>query len=125
MPWLAGFVWLRLIESRLQPGLPISSLRQVGYGFFLGYAMVQGCLLVSASLLGRVEFWPIFIGIAILAGLGLLLQRLFPGSSSTATGSSWPAKQDSLLFRCLFWFFIIGIGLHLFFCDVEVFYRSV
>ena len=125
MPWLAGFVWLRLIESRLQPGLPISSLRQVGYGFFLGYAMVQGCLLVSASLLGRVEFWPIFIGIAILAGLGLLLQRLFPGSSSTATSSSLPAKQDSLLFRCLFWFFIIGIGLHLFFCAVEVFHRPV
>ena len=125
MPWLAGFVWLRLIESRLQPGASISSLRQVGYGFFLGYAVVQGCLLASTSFLGRVEFWPIFIGIAILAGLGLLLQRLFPNSSSTATSSLLPARQDSLLFRFLFWFFIIGIGFHLFFCAVDVFYRPV
>ena len=58
LPWLAGYLWLVVIDQRFNPATP-NVLRQIGYGLFLGYAGLQGVVLTYNKLFGSVDFWPI------------------------------------------------------------------
>jgi len=57
LPWLGGFLWLALLESRLCPTIRVNRLRQAGYGFFLGYSVLCLAILTCDNWLGRVS-WP-------------------------------------------------------------------
>ena len=77
LPWLCGAVWLAFLEARLRPGQPGNRLRQAGYGFFVGQALL--CLLILAinALMGEVLWgWIASLLLVLAAAAGFGLWRL-------------------------------------------------
>jgi len=89
LPWLGGFLWLALLESRLSPTIRVSRLRQAGYGFFLGYSLLCLAVLTCDNWLGRVS-WPWIIAFFTLlaAGAVVTFRSWVPGKPSSA-----PSRQ--------------------------------
>lgn len=125
LPWIAGFIWLRALENRIRPENPANVFRQLGYGFFLGYAGLQGLLLLSAHLQEAVSFWTISGVIVLLAILGTWLNRrplvIKPGATTiTHTWEIMPLSSKVLTVTLL-----LLIGAHLWLSALEIFNRPV
>jgi hypothetical protein len=72
LPWITGCLWLAAVRQYQghapHPGrLP----RLLGYGFFLGYALLYGIVVASNALLGRVSAGATLLMVTALAGLGI------------------------------------------------------
>jgi hypothetical protein len=86
LPWLCGAVWLAFLEARLRPGQPGNRLRQAGYGFFVGQALL--CLLILAinALMGEVLWgWIASLLLVLAAAAGFGLWRLPHARQLSAT----------------------------------------
>jgi len=68
LPWLVGALWLMAIESRVGTRRPHNRFRQVGYGFFLGYALLSLLIIVCDSWLAN-NSWPLIMVVLLLAAL--------------------------------------------------------
>lgn len=125
LPWIAGFIWLRAAENRLRPGSPANVFRQLGYGLFLGYAGVQGLVLLNAYLLGFVGFWAISSVILLSAILGAWLNRRSVATKSDATtiAQTWGIMPSSS--KVLSVTLLVLIGIHLWLSALEIFNRPV
>ena len=129
LPWLAGYLWLAVVEQRWNHQAP-DTLRQLGYGLFLGYAGLQGIVLASHASTGEIELWRInavLVLLTLAAGLLLLRGRL----AADGAGQSPPARptgsdtRSSPFARYLFWLFLAWAGLHLIFVAIEILHRPV
>ena len=125
LPWIAGFIWLRAAENRLGQGNPANVFRQLGYGFFLGYAGVQGLVLLSAYLPGPVSFWPIWSVIVFLAILGAWLNRRSVTTQADATTITQTWHTMPLSSKVLFFTLLLLIGVHLWLSALEILNRPV
>lgn len=125
LPWIAGFIWLRVAENRLCPDVRANALRQIGYGFFLGYACIQGLVISSALLLGSVSFWLISGVIALITILGIWLNRS-SDAGPTHTASIAPAWKTLSLPSKLLAFALLALTVaHLWLSALEIFNRPV
>jgi hypothetical protein len=125
LPWIAGFIWLRAAENRLSRGNPANVFRQLGYGFFLGYAGLQGLVLLNAWLAGPVGFWPISSVIVFLAILGAWLNRRSVTTQADATTITQAWHTMPLSSKVLFFTLLLLIGVHLWLSALEIFNRPV
>jgi hypothetical protein len=118
LPWLAGTVWLMAIEARFNRWARPNRLRQVGYGFFLGYAALSLSVLACNALFGQVSWPSIMALLAIVAACGAV--ALWAGTR--------PANRDAvtqaplgLAGKVLLVILAVWTGLHFFFAASEVF----
>ncbi|MEP0201396.1 MAG: hypothetical protein ABJ084_10505 [Halioglobus sp.] len=122
LPWLVGFIWLRALERIFRPGAQSQLAAQLGYGFFVGYAILFGCMHL-ADQLSALSYWPIVITLVILAIAGAAAGTLL-GSTSHASGT--PLSQEtSTKHHWLFWLLLGLTCVHLLLNAWEVFYRPV
>ncbi|MEP4485937.1 MAG: hypothetical protein ABJ013_09935 [Halioglobus sp.] len=122
LPWLVGVVWLRASEKILKSGEQSHIASQLGYGFFIGYAILFGCLHL-ADQLNALSYWPIVCALAILAIAGVAAGKML-GSTSHASGTA-PLPKKSTKHHWLFWLLLGLTCLHLLLNAWEVFYRPV
>jgi hypothetical protein len=121
IPWLGGYYWLRALEKRFAPERIAHPARQIGYGFFLGYAGLQGLLLLNSALLDTVTFAPVFALASVVTVAGYLLVRRFSATgreTAAACADRTPGWQ-----RALFWVLLLWSLLHLSLAALEVFAR--
>ena len=122
LPWLAGYLTLSALEKRCnaQHG---HTLKQLGYGFFLGYAGLQGLVLTQSKLLGTVGFWPILGIMAVIAVAGAIL--FFKALNHSPRPDNGETRIAAPLTTILFWLFLAWALLHLLFVTIEILHRPV
>lgn len=135
LPWMGGYFWLVAIENRFNREKKVNTPRQLGYGLFLGYACLQGIVLASASVLSRVEFWPVLTAVALITVAGGLLSRTTqatitnPKTSIATSREQWkkqaPLFRTSHASRVLFTILLACVVLHLSLAAIEILSRPV
>jgi hypothetical protein len=88
----------------------------------LGFAGLQGIVLISAALMGRVEFWPVLAVVCLIAAAGAVLAR--KTRHATAQNPTQPPNHHPLA-TLLFWLLLAWAALHLALAAVEIFNRPV
>lgn len=121
LPWIGGYYWLVTIENRFSPDKTPNRLRQLGYGLFLGYAGLQGIILASATVLKRVDFWPVIAVIALITSAAALLPR----TSRQLRREQAPHHRASPAARILFAILLSWATLHLVLAAIEILNRPV
>lgn len=93
MPWMGGALWLMYAESLLIRGSTPNRIRQAGYGFFLGYAVLFLAITTAHTMTGTVS-WPwLMVFLLLFTGSGgLALWRGVRASSSVA-GARFRAER--------------------------------
>jgi hypothetical protein len=124
LPWLGGYFWLAALERKFSREQP-NTLRQIGYGLFLGFAGLQAAVLAQVKLFDTVSYWPILISLAVISGAGgvLFFRTTSPAAYISNTHSS-PITSPRLG-QVLFWFFTAWAILHLVLVAVEIIYRPI
>jgi hypothetical protein len=125
LPWIVGFIWLRAAENRLRHNGQANTLRQLGYGLFLGYACVQGLVLLSAALLGRVNFWAISGVIVLLIIPGIWLNRTSINKPPKTAKDAQAWETMPLPSKLLAFTVLVLIFMHLWLSALEIFNRPV
>ena len=119
LPWLGGALWLMFIESIFSQAIQFNRLRQIGYGFFLGYAVLFLAIMAFNALTGNVSWAWIMVFLLLFASCGGLALRLTPRTLPTAPhlpNASLTTAQKALWVVLAAW-----MGLHLVFLGSEVF----
>jgi len=118
LPWLGGTFWLMFADTRFGRNGPPNRFRQLGYGFFIGYAVLFVAVLSSHRLTGAVH-WPtlmVFLSLFALGGAVAIRLGRNPGISTPSLPTSAIRIAKPLL--------VIAIALmavHLVFITVEIF----
>jgi hypothetical protein len=123
LPWLLGVIWLAAIEQHLRPGGRPCRLRQAGYGFFLGYAILTLAVMASHGWMGGVS-WPwLMVFLFLLAGLGGFVlyraQKPMPAVNGDAPDPIGTGQ------RILLGALVVWAGLHLLFAAIEILNQPV
>jgi uncharacterized membrane protein YidH (DUF202 family) len=72
IPWLGGTLWLIFADSRFSGKTPVNVFRQIGYGFFLGYAVLFLAIVISEKLGGGASWLYLMVFLVIFATAGAL-----------------------------------------------------
>ncbi len=141
LPWLSGTLWLALAESKLSQNTQIQRLRQAGYGFFLGYAILFLVILADNKLTGSVSWSGVmlFLLVFTVVPAGILW---FDHKEETKARSDWAqrtygrqlfsngvqdkssgqtAKPTSAAVKALTTVLTVWIAIHLIFIAVEIY----
>ena len=70
LPWLAGVLWLDFTESLLGRKTPPNRFRQIGYGFFIGYAVLFLALIAGNTMTGTVSWLGLMVFMLVLNASG-------------------------------------------------------
>lgn len=124
LPWLSGYLWLAAIESRFS-GEKADTCRQAGYGFFLGYAALQGIVLASNSLFGGVTFMPVISAMTLITLAGGALYANECRQSGQGLQVRTEVAKTRPIARRLFWLFTGWAILHLVFVAIEILHVPV
>jgi hypothetical protein len=125
LPWITGSLWLAAVR-RYQAHVPHAGRlpRLLGYGFFLGYALLYALIIAVDGLLGRVNPAIVLTSLAVLAtlGLGLLLwmQRRRPGATLLPPHNDGNGGSHGLFERVLTWVLLGWMAIHLLFTLADV-----
>jgi hypothetical protein len=118
LPWLGGTFWLMFADARFGRAAPPNRFRQLGYGFFIGYAILFMAVLGSRHLTGGVS-WPAlmaFLSLFALAGaVAARLGRKPEAPASALPSGSLPVAKPLLVIA------IALMAIHLVFIAVEIF----
>lgn len=118
LPWLGGTFWLIFAESRFNRNAPPNRFRQLGYGFFIGYAVLFVAILGSHRLTGGVS-WPALMAFLSLFALGgAVAARL--GRNPGVFAPSLPAGTMPVA-KPVLAVAIALLAVHLVFIAVEIF----
>jgi hypothetical protein len=112
LPWLAGALWLAMLEARLGQVRPVSRIRQAGYGFFLGYALLCLIILACEALVGRVVWgWIVSAFFVLVLSGGIAAWRNFGRHVSIppARGPALSRPQWMLLIALAGWILLHGV----------------
>ena len=120
-PWLAGFFLLRAVEARASHHP--HPLRQIAFGFFLGYSLLQLLVLSANAVLGSVPVLIINTTLIIIAVCAHLVYRKLPAAAQTNA----QANDLTLSHRktWVFWFFLCLAIVHLSLAAIEVVHRPI
>ena len=124
LPWLAGYLWLAALEFRFNSGTP-NTPRQIGYGLFIGYALLQGVVLAGNALTGAVAFWPLLAVVMLVTVAGAVPFAVSRRRAGPGAPASTPALVPRSVARALFWLAVIWSGLHLLLVATEILHRPV
>jgi hypothetical protein len=116
LPWLGGVFWLVFIENRFSGVAQPNRLRQAGYGFFLGYAVLCLAVLAWGAWRGHVS-WSGLMAFLLLfaAGGGLAASRSAKLPPATNAAERRPATTSSKILLAIL---AAWMALHLLFIAV-------
>ncbi len=119
LPWFAGTLWLIFAESQLAHSTRPNRFRQVGYGFFLGYAVLFLAIMSANKLTGSVS-WPglMWFFLALSVGGGIAIRFVRRPASLTKSSGHMPSSAALKAFTVLL---LIWMGIHFLFFTVEIF----
>jgi hypothetical protein len=136
LPCIVGYVWLSAAEEKFDFSTGCNIAGRIGYGFFIGYAAVHGLVLLSANLLGLVQFWPIVMALVVMAATGSLLHRRTSlksrpthyhptqHNSERAVSPQEPVRLHPIA-RAALVVVLAWVALHLLLVAVEILHRPV
>ena len=119
LPWLGGFWWLCVLESRAEARAG-DTARRLGYGLFAGFAAVQASVLLANAVSGQLDGWLVSAALIAITALGGLATFMVRNSLEPAA-----EKPESSGKQWLFWLFTGWACLHLLFVAVEIVHRPV
>ena len=125
LPWLAGFAWLRVLETKADPASGGNTLRQIGFGFYLGYAGLFALLYAFQAMPPDLAFWITLGALALITGAGIRLCLRDARLPAIGTGPSQDAAISGTAARGLLVLLLAAIGVHLLLVAIEVLYRPV
>lgn len=123
VPWIAGWLWIVVID-RVTRAEAVSRCRQLGYGFFLGYAILHALALFLNYQLGSIEFVTVLVFMMVIVLVGAVLALKLPPPRNSISGKQdliFTAKQEKLLLSLL----VGWVILHLTFGAAENFFQPV
>ena len=119
LPWLGGAFWLAFADARFDTDRPANRFRQVGYGFFLGYAFLFIAIITSHQLSGVVSWTGIMAVLLVITVSGAMAawkskMRVIttPPQSRTSPGTAMKVLLSIMLMLTT---------IHIVFVSVEVF----
>jgi hypothetical protein len=119
LPWLGGALMLMAVEARVAPQSRPNRLRQAGYGFFLGYALVSVTVTAGNAWFGQVSWaWSMVFLSLVAAAAGALLW-LGPERPAARSGRR---TQFGTAAKILLPILATWAGLHLLLAAIEVFH---
>ncbi|GMR15191.1 MAG: hypothetical protein BMS9Abin30_0813 [Gammaproteobacteria bacterium] len=123
LPWLGGTFWLAFAESRLEPNKSHNRIRQAGYGFFLGYAVLFMAIIATDRLTGTTSWAGLMLFLGVFATSGGLAVWLTPGSSPSTLNPvpAPPRSSKSTAVKLLTVLVVAWTAVHLVFIAVDVF----
>lgn len=124
-PWLAGFFMLRAVEARASHHP--HPLRQIAFGFFVGYSLLQLLVLSANAVLGSVPVVVINATLIIIAVCAHLVYRRLPAAARKSGQTSAQANDPTLSHRksWVFWFFLCLAIVHLSLAAIELVHRPI
>ncbi|MFN2287772.1 MAG: hypothetical protein ABR578_05520 [Chromatocurvus sp.] len=120
-PWLAGFALLRAAESCT--GYRPHPARQIAFGFFFGYSLLQFLVISNSAVFGHIPVLGINIGLAVIAVAAHLVYRRSLAASDPASRRIPINNSDRT--GWIFWLFLGLALLHLLLAAVEVLHRPI
>ena len=124
LPWLGGAFWLAFAESRFEPNKPHNRVRQAGYGFFLGYAVLFMAIIANDLLTGTTSWAGVMLFLGIFTGSGglaLWLTRSSLNPVPSPPHSSPGTTDKSLAVKILAVLVIVWTAIHLIIIAVDIF----
>jgi hypothetical protein len=128
LPWLAGATWLAVAELPVTRPAPGRVFRWLGYGFFLGYALLYGVMAGFDEVTGSVPYRGVMAVLLAVASLGaLILWRAGKRPAEPPTAAGWLLEFRRLGpgARALLVLLLIWVALHVALAAVEIFLRPV
>lgn len=127
LPWICGAAWLVYLERRLLPAAASNPFRQIGYGFFLGYAVLFAAIMACDFISGGVS-WPGIMAFLALAALTGIIMLWRTPASSLPEGK--PAKIGELqalspAMKILLAVLLIWTGIHLLIYAIDIYTQPV
>lgn len=123
LPWLGGTFWLVFADARFNKYSNVNRFRQVGYGFFLGYAVLFLVIMGNNELTGVVS-WPrlmVFLSVFSISGAFAAWATPKPiGVTPTISKAT-----NSVLTKILLAFALALMAIHLAFIAVEIFMQPL
>src|SRR5690554_4069659 len=124
LPWLTGTLGLVAVERRLAPTGAPNLYRQMGYGFFLGYAGLFLLIKVNHLLTGSVSWLGVMVVLALLAIGGAFYLRRTPRLTFDAPSQINPFAGNKLLLG-ITGLLLIWMTVHLLIYAVDIFTQPV
>ena len=123
LPWLGGTLWLAFVDSQFAPHNHHSRLRQAGYGFFLGYAVLFIAIMAINALTGTASWLALIAFMAAFAGSGGIAVWLSPGVSTPAPQLVHGPKSTAA--KLLTALISLWMTVHLVFVAIDIFTQPV
>jgi len=123
LPWLGGTFWLAFAESRFEPNKQQNRVRQAGYGFFLGYAVLFLAILANDRLTGAASGHGLMLFLTAFAASGGLIAWLTRGASVLAPRPSGRSKSTAV--KLLTALVAVWMTVHLAFIAIDIFTQPV
>ena len=119
LPWLGGTLWLVFADKQFNSSNQANGFRQVGYGFFLGYAVLFIAIMVSNRFSGVVS-WPGLMGFLLIftASGGFAAWRSRHSSTALPSQTVPPMSTPG---KVLIAIMMVLMLVHLVFICVEIF----
>ena len=123
LPWLGGTFWLAFVESRFEPTKHQNRVRQAGYGFFLGYAVLFLAIMANDQFTGTTSGHGLMMFLGIFAVSGGLTAWLTRGTSIPAPRPAGSSKGSAV--KLLTALVAVWMTLHLAFIAIDIFTQPV
>jgi hypothetical protein len=127
LPWICGAVWLIFVERYIQPSITPNLFRQIGYGFFLGYAGLFIAIMICHLTMAAV-YWPgimVFLLLIALTG-SFMIWRTPVSNTAIATHPTQSNSQNrSLAMKLLLAVLLLWTGIHLLIYTIDVYTQPV
>ncbi len=119
LPWLGGALWLAFAESRFEPHSHPNRIRQAGYGFFLGYAVLFLAIVASDWLTATTSWAGLMLFLGVFAASGGLAVWLTPGSVNP--DPTPPCSSKGTAVKLLAVLIVVWMTVHLVIIAVDIF----
>jgi hypothetical protein len=123
LPWLGGTLWLVFVERKFTSNNKINRFRQVGYGFFLGYAVLFLAIMAGNTLTGTVSWSGVMLFLLFFAFSGgiAVWQSRTPGSILPLASH---AATSTAMNICMV-IMLVLMSIHLVFIGLEISTQAV
>ena len=119
LPWLGGTLWLAFADSRFNSHSQINRFRQVGYGFFLGYAILFVAILVARKLTGAVPWTGLMLFLVLFSLSGGVAAWRYKAPAISQLRTSQTELTTSM--KILLGIMLVLMSVHLVFITIEIY----
>ena len=123
LPWLGGVLWLASVESQMSRNEPPNLFRQIGYGFFVGYAVLFLAIISANKLTGTVTWSSLMAFLLVFSASGCV--AIWRNRLKIPAFQSPPQAPLDTFTKILNAIVLMLMAMHLIFVTVEVFTLAV